>query len=211
MAAKPISLMPPDHKEVVDIERDIEAKFIYAFRAMFAEDKQFRYNPDDVKTGIIITIEYPEKNVPFKTPHLIVHDIGYQINLNNSLLQGFDRTLYDKDGAWIGDSSTYLIPYSLSVTCVGPHSVSKDMANKIINFISFIYKPLFNNLRVNIASLSKSSARATQQYGEKIFETIIQIQGYLHWTANETIIEKSREHFIKQINTDITLKSDLKK
>lgn len=201
-----INLIAAEQGGVIDIEREIEAKFIYAFRAAFSDDQKFKYDKDEKLSKIVITVDYPEKTVPFKTPHLIVSGVQYQMNMDLSFSQGFQREIRDKTGAYIGSVIARPIGYSLNLSCMAPQSMDKDMANKVVNFMAAIYTKVFINAGLNITSIQKGPSRAVQQYSERIFETSIGIQGTTHWISREFFIDKEKEHFLSAIYTDVTIR-----
>lgn len=172
--------------DVVDIERDIEGRFVTGLRAIFEMDSSFVYNEDDTKTKIMITPEYPEKGSSFYTPHLVVTNISYQFNRQNSFFKNYHQDIINDDGIYIGTKSANIVPYSLNVICLAEYFVSKDLANKTVNYISYAASEVFDIMGLNIQNVSKSPTAAQQQWAEHIFDTNVTVNGYVQWAGRKT-------------------------
>lgn len=171
---------------IVDIERRIEKKFVIGLRAIFEMDDSFIYNEDDTLTKIMITPEYPEKGASFYTPHLVVTNISYQFNLQNSFYGNYLDDIINNDGVHIGAKSANIVPYSLNVICLAEYYVSKDLANKVVNYMAYVAREVFNRMSLNIQTVSKSPTIAQQQWAEHIFETNVTVNGYVQWSGTKT-------------------------
>lgn len=167
---------------MVNIEAEIEQRFINAFRQIFEKDDVFVYNEDDTLTNLIISLEYPQTEAPFKTSQLILTDISYNFNKSTAMFNNYCEDIYDKN-ILIGHRAINIIPYTLTLICLGERFNSKDLANKALSYITFVYENLFLALRLNIRNVSKAPTRARQHLPEKIFETSISVEGYLDWTG----------------------------
>jgi hypothetical protein len=171
---------------VIDIEKDIEKRFVYGLRAIFEIDDFFIYNEDDTKTKVMITPEYPEKGSSFYTPHIVVTNISYQYNMQSSFRDNYYYDLADTNGVHIGEAHANLVPYTLNLICLAEFYVSKDLANKVLNYMGYVAREVFDKMNLNIQTLSKSPTVAQQQWAEHIFETQVAVQGYVQWYGTKT-------------------------
>jgi hypothetical protein len=64
--------------------------------------------------------------------------------------------------------------------------VSKDLANKVLNYMGYVAREVFDKMNLNIQTLSKSPTVAQQQWAEHIFETQVAVQGYVQWYGTKT-------------------------
>ncbi|MCX8074095.1 MAG: hypothetical protein N2749_00715 [Clostridia bacterium] len=173
---------------IVDIEYELEKKFVKGLRAIFENDTDFSYNDNDIDTRIIITTEYPEKDIPSKTPHIIVTNIAYQINTQSFIGNNFYRDINYmgmKNGA---QEYANVIPYSLSLICLAEWALSKDLANRLVQYIGFVaHDYLSEDLGLHVDSVSKNPTSPYNQYPEKLFQTTLSVQGHYYWTGAKTL------------------------
>lgn len=198
------NVIPPGEDTVVDIEAKLEDLFMAAFRAQFEHNSKFTYSENQAKSKLALTTEYPENiDAPQLKPHILISNIGYSMNLDNSLFRNFYQDSYDADNYNHKSEYIAMIPYTLTITAIGTtKSISKDLANIIINYLSITYKKMFDGIGLNIMSVNKSSTLGSARYPEKIFETTIQIMGRLEWTGIVSTIDKTKEHVLKSVNID---------
>lgn len=202
MDYKEFNIIPPPQINVVDIEADLEDSYMAAFRGIFGVDLLNTYNSNEAKTGIIISSEFPEKDAPFKKPHLVVHDISYGFKMDQFMGQNFYTATNNPNVR----NELNIVPYSLAISIYAGKSASRDIANRVINYICIVYKDLFNGLNLNISDVSKMPTQAASKYPETVFSTTIQIQGTTQWSASVETLNASPDYLLEQVNTEITIK-----
>jgi len=170
---------------LIDIEQQIEARYVKAFKAIFEKDDTFVYNEDDKLTKLIITPEFPEKDATLKTPHLVVTNITYNFNCETSFYSNYYMDIFDDEGRQIGKRYLNIIPYSLGLVCLSEYFVSKDLANRALSYLTFTAKELFDSIYIKVGSVSKNPTSPHRQYPEHIFETTLSVQGNLEWEGNK--------------------------
>ena len=186
--------------DILDIEYELEKKYVKGLKAIFENDTDFSYNSNDEVTKVIITTDYPESDIPFKTPHLVITGIAYQLNPQNTFSNNFYRDLNYNGMVNGAQEFANIIPYSLNFICLGEWSLSKDLANRLIQYLSFIAYTYFSDvLGIQMMSISKGPTAPQAQYPEKIFETVIAVQGNMNWTA-----AKTPDGFLAGIDTPVT-------
>lgn len=199
-----LEVIPPKSTDVVDIEAAIEDLYMSALRATFKHDKEFMYSDEKSSRKLEITLEYPEKiEAPFSKPHLLISNISYSINFDTSIFRNFLEDKFDETGFNHRSDKATVIPYSLSMTAIGSKSVSKNLANRVVNYIGITYQQVFNELGLNIMSVNKAPTTSTSRYPEKTFETSIQIQGRLEWTGIISYTNKVDAHALSSVAVDI--------
>lgn len=171
----------------VDIEREIEAKIIRGLRRIFEFDDEFRYNVNDEETGVIITPDFPSPETPFKSPHIVVTNIGFQHNTEVT----FNNNFYKDYAAYgiqnYGSQHIAQLPYSVSIICLGEYDISRNLANRLFYYVSFrAYEYLNVNLKLNIRNVGKTPTSPKEQYPEKTFQTAIDIQGITMYMVSKT-------------------------
>lgn len=186
----------------IDIEYELEKMFVTTFRGIFEFDQKFVYNKNEQESLIAITSEYPETDVPLQSPHLVVTGISYQFNMMNSLTNNFYREYMTPEGL----CSEYLniIPYSINIACLGEIFVSKDLANKVINYVSFEMSEVFEGLGLNIMNISKGPTTPQSQYPDKVFETVVSIQGKVDWKGTK-VINSDIQKVVGNIKQELSL------
>lgn len=188
-----------------DPEKVIEAKYVTALRAIFEYDDKFVYNENDELTKVIISPEYPDKEATLKTPQLVVTNIAYQYNRQTSFFGNLNRDLYDPiTGRPIGQEYVNVIPYSLSCICLAEFFISKDLANRVMNYVTFIASEVFDGLLLHISNVAKSPTVAQQQWPERMFETTVSIQGHVEWVGTKTK-NLSALHLLNKIKINLNL------
>jgi len=202
-----------------DIEREIEAKLIRGFRRIFEFDDQFRYNTNMGETGVVITPSFPDKEFPFKVPHIVIAEIGFDYNPEFSLSNNFYSDLAHNGIMNYGTQHVSTIPYSASLICLAEYDMSRNLANRAFYYASFrAYEYLSNILKLNLKGISKSPTSMREQYPEKIFQTAVNIRGVANYmvtktpfnylTANESSsIDRLGEKF-NDIKQNISIKDD---
>ena len=163
----------------IDIEYELERKFIGSLRGIFEFDDKFIYNNNEQKTGIIITTDYPNKDVPGKVPHVILTSLAYEINMDSSFNRDYFGNIPN------GQSYAKLVPYSLTLLCLGIDYESKDLANKVVDYITFTASDVFDAQNLNITHVSKGVSSPQEQYPEKVFGTPVTLNGNLNWVGKK--------------------------
>ena len=172
---------------ILDIEYELEKKYIKGLKAIFEKDTDFSYNSSDEDTKVIITTDYPEGDTPFKTPHIVVSGIAYQLNPQNTFNNNFYRDVEYNGMANGAQEFANIIPFSLTLICLGEWSLSKDLSNRLVQYLSFIaYSYFYDILGVQVMNISKSPTVPQSQFPEKVFETSVSIQGNLEWAGTKT-------------------------
>jgi hypothetical protein len=190
---------------LINLEKEIEKRFVIGLRAIFENDSYFIYNEDDETTKVIITPEYPDKDIVLKTPHLIVTNISYNMDTQTSFYNNFYDTAYDKNGFEIGKKFATVIPYNANILCLAEYYLSKDLANKVVDYAGFSAREVFDYMGLNVKNLSKSPTGAQQQFPEKIFETAVSIQGHVEWHGSKTNVPDV-ESILNKIKAAINVK-----
>lgn len=204
------NVIPPSGDTTVDIEAVLEDLFLSAFRAQLKHDKDFTYSENLTESKIDIVTDYPERSeIPLAKPYMLVANIAYSINFDASFFRDFYMDSFDPEQYNDKRLDTVLIPYSLVITAIGNSvSISKNLANRIINYMMITYKPMFDEIGLNIISANKSPTTGATRYPEKVFETSIQITGRLQWTGIVSVINKIKAHVLEDIDIDIVVNPD---
>jgi hypothetical protein len=169
---------------IFDIEYELEKRFVKGLRAIFENDDVFSYNSNDEDTKVIITTDYPQKDAPGKTPHIIVTDVGYNINTQNFFGNNFYRDFATATATNGAQEFVNIIPYSINLVSLGEWSLSKDLGSKVAQYVSFIaFDYLSETLELHIQSIGKNPTAPHAQYPEHIFQTTISLQGNLYWAG----------------------------
>lgn len=175
--------MDDNNPQFFDVEYEIEKRFMLGFKSIFEKDKRFSYNKNQKETGLVISLEYPDNlDTPLKVPHLIISNVSFQGNLHNTLGYNFAG-----DTTWNGmvngaQKYAYTFPYSATMLCVGPQSVSKDLANKLAWYLMYgSVGYLSEGLDLQFQNVSKGACSPSKQYPDKLFNTPVQVQGVLYW------------------------------
>jgi len=196
-----ITIVPSPNPVLADIEAILEDLFIAPLKQMFANDDEFLYSEDTAESRLSITLEYPKKkDAPMAKPHLLISGIGYSFNLDTSLLKNFAEDRFDTSGFNNQSVEATKIPYSLTITAIGGHSVSKNLANRVINYMILVYKKVFMDLGLNIMSVNKSPTMNSSKYPEEVFDTSIQVQGNITWTGITSYLDKVSANALTAIN-----------
>jgi hypothetical protein len=153
----------------------------------------------------MITPEYPEKGASFYTPHLVVTNISYQFNLQNSFFGNYYDDIIEETGVHVGTESANIVPYSLNIICLAEYYVSKDLANKVLNYIAYVARRVFDKMLLNVQTVSKSPTVAQQQWAEHIFETNITVNGYVQWSGTKTK-DLSALNILQRIEQNLEIK-----
>lgn len=201
-----LTIIPPQNIEAVDIEAKLEDLYMETFRAIYKNHPKYTYSDNKKNTKIMITSEYPTKNeLPMKIPQILIHNISYSINLDNTIFRNYlDCESIDKPYIDSFTEAT-IIPYSLAISAISGKSTSKNIANEIVSYLSFVYKKVFDQLNLQISNLSKGPTQAISKYPQEIFETVIQISGTTQWSGNIKTIDKTKEQVLKRIDINIEM------
>lgn len=166
----------------IDIEYELEKMFISSLRGIFEFDDKFIYNRDEKLTGVVVTTDYPEVDVPGKVPHLIITSIAYDVNMEAAFSRNFFGNVPN------GQSYAQVVPYSLTIMCLAELYESKDLANKVVNYVTFQASDVFDDLNLGIAHVSKGVSTPQRQYPEKVFGTPVSITGNLNWVGKKIVL-----------------------
>jgi hypothetical protein len=187
----------------IDIEYQIEGRFVTALQAVFAFDDKFIYNEDDKITKVKITPDYPEDNTPIEIPHLVVTNIGYEFNLDTSINRNFFGDVFENN-VFVGSKHANIIPYSLKILCLAELFESKDLANKVAKYISFDASEAFDTIGLYVTRVTKGLSSPQQQFPQKVFQTPVAVVGNLHWVGTKTeTIDMSK--VLQKINSNMQI------
>lgn len=170
----------------VDIEYELEKMLVTSIQGVFAFDNKFIYNEDETLTKVSITSEYPDETVPLKQPQIIVTQISFDFNLDNSLNRNFADQIFGKNDVFMGNRYMNIIPYSVTLLCLGQYYESKDLANKLVNYVAFQASSVFDSVGLHITRVSKGASTPQAQFPTKVFQTPVSVLGNLHWVGTKT-------------------------
>lgn len=184
-----------------DTEYEIEKRIITGLRTVFEKDKDFVYNSDEEVTAIKITTDFPEEEErAFKMPHIVVSNVSFQDNLANAFRYNFVRDVFHNGMVNGAQQYARIIPYTLTLTCLGTRNDSKDLASKVHYYLSYAANIFFGDkLGLNISDLSKGQTAPSKQFPERIFETSIGLRGTLYWLGTQR-----PETFLDELDTPLT-------
>ena len=172
-----------------DLEYNLEKNYILGLRSTLMEDDDFTFNIDPVQTKVIITTDYPEKEMEFKTPQIVVTGINYSIS-ETSLCNNFTNAIIkevDGERVKVGERYATVVPYGMSLICFASNSsLSKDLANKLVNLIKFEAFDFFNyEINLNVKSISKGTTSMYNSKPNQSFMTPVNINGDIHWVGEK--------------------------
>lgn len=156
-----------------DIEYELEKRFKKGLEAIFEKDDEFGYNSIDKETKVIITTDYPSPDTPFKTPHIVITGESHDINTQTTFGNNFFRDV--KYNGMINGSRQFanVIPYSISLVCLGQWSLSKDLANRVAGYVSAAaYDYLSNTLNLHIQRVVKGATSPQSQYPKRFLKQL---------------------------------------
>lgn len=189
----------------MDLEYELEKRYVTSLRSIFAFDNKFIYNEDDEKTLIQITPDYPEKDAIIKYPHIVVTNISFDVNLDNTLNRNFAYNMFDTSGMMQGSKFLNIIPYSITMLCLAELFESKDLSNKLVNYISFSASEVFDVMGLHVTRVSKGVSTPQQQFGEKVFQTPVSVIGNIHWQGTRTV-DFDVDKVLQKIQSNIQIK-----
>lgn len=170
-----------------NIEYELEEKLIKGLRQVFATDDDFRYNKDRQQTKVLITSEFPDKEVVGKVPHILITGISMQTQADSSFTNGYLADITYNNMLNGAQCHVNFIPYSLQILCLGEWDTSKDLGARVFEYIRFVAYEYFSvHLELNMSNISKSPTSPTKQYPEKVFQTSINVSGTLYWAGART-------------------------
>ena len=190
--------------DVVDIEREIEKKIVTILRFLFSVDKDFKYSDDDAQTRICIGTDYPMGENPMQIPHLIISGITYSFDMGNTIFQNYANPVFNQQGVNVGHRYINTIPFSYQLNCYGENYESRNLANRTLNYVTFVGKEALNSLNVRTLRADKGNTTPSSQFPKK-FHTALSVNGIYEWTGTIQALDESKLHLLKSItlnNTD---------
>lgn len=187
--------------DVQDLEYYLEKSIITGLRSIFMEEDVFKYTPDDVTTDVIITSAYPEVDVDFKIPQIVLIDSSFALN-QTSLSNNFDSDIIETDQhgrkVIVGKRYATVVPYNATISCFAQeHGIAKDLANRVFNMIGFEARDLFNNyFNLNIMNVSKGGTVLQRNKPNNTYASTVSISGNIHWIGEKRPL---RPKYIKNI------------
>ena len=175
---------------VQDLEYYLEKSIITGLRAIFMEEGIFRYSPDDMDTEVIITSAYPDLDVDFKIPQVVLVDSNFALS-QTSLSNNFEGDIIEKDengkNVVVGKRYATIVPYNATISCFAQeHGIAKDLGNRVFNIIGFEARDLFNNyFNLNITNVSKGGAVLQRTKPNNTYASSISISGNIHWIGEK--------------------------
>lgn len=172
-----------------DLEYNLEKNYILGLRSTLMEDEDFTYNTDPVQTKVVITTDYPEKEMEFKVPQIVVTGVSYSISetsLSNNRMNAIIKEV-EGESVNVGERYATVVPYSVSLICFASNtSLSKDLANKLVNLIKFEAFDFFNQqLNLNIRSINKAPTSMYNSKPNQTFMTQVSVSGDIHWVGEK--------------------------
>lgn len=179
---------------VNDLEYYLEKSIITGLRSVFMEEDIFRYSPDDIASGVVITSAYPDLDMDFKIPQIVLADTGFALN-QTSLCNNFDSDIIEKDeqgkNKIVGKRYATVVPYNATISCFAQeHGIAKDLANRVFNLVGFEARDLFNDyFNLNITNVSKGGTGLQKNKPNNTYISNISISGNIHWVGEKRILK----------------------
>lgn len=172
-----------------DLEYHLEKNYILGLRSTLMEDTDFTFNPNLEDSKVEITTDYPQKEMEFKIPQIVVTGVSYSLSetsLSNNYMNAIIKEV-DGETVKLGERYATVVPYSISLICFASNSsISKDLANKLVNLISFEAMDFFNaELNLNVRSISKGGTSIYNTKPNTTFMTNVGINGNIHWVGEK--------------------------
>jgi len=168
---------------MVDIERFIETNIVTGLRTVFSTEEEHNYSKDSKATRIIISGAFPNKDAEMKIPQLVITQIAISIQ-KTSLFANYYGDIIE-NGIVKGQKFKTIVPYSVSIVCLSAtDSSSKDLAGKVLNYITFAASEFFDNdLQLNIQGAQKAQGGPHRFVPNKAFAHTVSLNGTLHWSG----------------------------
>lgn len=176
----------------VDIEKHLESSYVRGLREVFRYGDKFKYDNNDILTGVIISSTYPSKDVTMKIPQIVVGNASYQFE-STSLFNNFASDIISPTGNKKRQHATP-VQYSIQMICAAEiDGISKDLSNTVANYINFEFREVFDEiLKLNIRAIGKSPGGLQRQFPQGVYLNTVSVSGTLLWTGerslNETIL-----------------------
>lgn len=189
------------NNNVQDLEYYLEKSVVTGLRSTFMEEDIFKYNPDDTITDVIITSAYPELDVDFKIPQIVLTDTNFALS-QTSLSNNFESDIIEPDQNGVkrivGQRFATVVPYNVTISCFAQeHGIAKDLANRVFNIIGFEARDLFNDyFNLNITNVSKGGTGMQKNRPNTTYISSIAITGNIHWIGEKRPLKPK---FIKNI------------
>lgn len=172
-----------------DLEYHLEKNYILGLRSTLMEDTDFTFSPNLKESKVEITTDYPQKEMEFKIPQIVVTGVSYSLSetsLSNNYMNAIIKEV-DGETVKLGERYATVVPYSISLICFASNSsISKDLANKLVNLISFEAMDFFNaELNLNVRSISKGGTSIYNTKPNTTFMTNVGINGNIHWVGEK--------------------------
>lgn len=172
---------------IIDIEREIEKRFIIGFRQVFVNSPLFQYNDNEKESKVVITPDFPIDDYDGKVPHIVVTGIGYSSSTDTGLSDGLNADLLGQGIINYGSEHYIRVNYSASFLCYGIYDNSRNLANELFYWVRVRARNYFSHkLKLNVRELSKQPTAPDKQFSQKIFRTSISISGMLELAMTET-------------------------
>lgn len=187
--------------DVQDLEYYLEKSIVTGLRAVFMEEDVFKYSPEDVNSQVIITSAYPDTDVDFKTPQIVLADTGFALS-QTGLSNNFESDIIEKDeqgkSKIVGRRYATVVPYNVTISCFAQeHGIAKDLANRVFNIIGFEARDLFNDyFNLNISNVSKGGTGLQKNKPNNTYISNISITGNVHWIGEKRFL---RPKYLKNI------------
>lgn len=179
---------------VQDLEYYLEKSIVTGLRSVFMEEDVFKYTPEDVTSQVIITSAYPDTDIDFKTPQIVLADTSFSLN-QTSLSNNFDSDIIEKDEQGkkkiVGRKYATIVPYNVTISCFAQeHGIAKDLANRVFNLIGFEARGLFNDyFNLNITNVSKGGTGLQKNKPNNTYISNVSITGNIHWIGEKRFLE----------------------
>ena len=175
--------------EAFDAEYELGVKITKGFRSIFEKDTRFVYNKNHKETGIIITVDYPEEStleLPEFVPHLVVSQITFQSNPQNSFSYNFMRDIEVNDIKNGAQQYAFMIPYSVTLLCVGDANTSRELSSRVNWYATFAgINFLSEKLGLQISNIQKGAMMPSKQFPKKVYDTPINMAGTYYWVGTK--------------------------
>lgn len=175
---------------VQDLEYYLEKSIITGLRSVFMEEDIFKYTDNDITTQVIITSAYPDLDIDFKTPQIVLVDSSFALN-QTSLSNNFESDIIETDQygrkVVVGKRYATIVPYNATISCFAQeHGIAKDLANRVFNMIGFEARDLFNNyFNLNVSNVAKGGTGLQRTKPNTTYVSTISITGNIHWIGEK--------------------------
>ena len=167
-------------------KKEVTERFLVATREIYKRHPVYKYEDDDLESGILIYPSYGDTDYNGEKPKLVIRSGSYQLDLQDTFAQNMDHTIYDTENQMTGFSSWKLIDNTITILVRAyAEEESADIADELGMFVVYSCKGMYGQMGIDPRMVQVSETEMSDRENN-VYQTTVSIRVQVTWEFERT-------------------------